>query len=424
RKLFIKDMEDKISIIKRLNSQSKNLKNIHIEWHEKRESEIVKSLQISIKRILYFLREKKDRKILPLVYQALFYIKEFKEEDHKEIEQRILQSQIIHHQVALTFWGGIFLFLALSIAFIMLVQKNLILPILELKKMAGAIKEKNFTYSFQYQNQDEIGELKKSLEEMAGELKEFYQSLERKVQAQAQLLVRSEKLASLGTLVAGIAHEINNPLATISICAESLLKRGKEDKPFDKDREEYLSLILEETLRCKKITGDLLEFARYNEVQFEEVNLLALLEKALVFFEWMEKNEPKKVHLHSFLPKKIGPIQGEPNQLLQVFINLLKNAYDALEEGGNIYIKVQELSKTIQVKIWDDGAGIEKENLPRIWDPFFTTKKVGHGTGLGLPITHTLLEGHGAQIEIESEGKGKGTMVKIVFPKEHKDKEG
>jgi signal transduction histidine kinase len=256
-----------------------------------------------------------------------------------------------------------------------------------------------------------------------GELRRSYDEL----QQSQSLLVRQEKLASLGRLAAGLAHELNNPLSSVAGFAEALQRRldeeGMAGHPGLAEFQEYLTVILGEVSRAAAIVRRLLDFARQREPAFGPVDLQTVMTDAVAFVQRQASLANQKIVLAPFPPGCV--VQGDSHMLQQVFLNLLTNALDAIEGGGEVQITARQESgvfgqgfgrPTLAVVVADNGCGIPPENVARIFDPFFTTKEVGKGTGLGLAICLSIVEQHGGTIEVRSEGQGKGTVVTVSLP--------
>ena len=235
-------------------------------------------------------------------------------------------------------------------------------------------------------------------------------------------LIQSQKLASVGELSAGIAHEINNPLAVIGEEAgwmQDLLKRDslKDIKEMD-DFKDSLQEIAQQTGRCKEITHKLLSFARKMESVIKDVNINDLVEDIIGMVEREATLDNIKFarQYHEHLPL----IYSDPSQLRQVILNLINNARDAIDRGGEIKIETDiGEGDTINIRVGDTGKGIPTENLGKIFDPFYTTKPPGKGTGLGLSICHGIIEKLGGDISVASQA-GKGTTFTITLPLEMK----
>jgi PAS domain S-box-containing protein len=237
--------------------------------------------------------------------------------------------------------------------------------------------------------------------------------IEKELQDTQVRLLQSEKMASLGSLAAGVAHEINNPLGGILIYASLLM----EDFEASKDpRVEDLQKIVEEATRCKEIVKSLLEFGRQTDSRFEPVDINKAMLDGLFFLE-------KQVLFHDIkiikrLDQTLPLIEGDANQIKQVFMNMMVNAAEAMsEEGGAFTITTGSTSdrSSIFISFQDEGIGIPAEIQSKIFDPFFTTKGVGKGTGLGLSTSYGIIQSHHGNIDVTS-SPGKGTTFTIYLP--------
>ncbi len=224
----------------------------------------------------------------------------------------------------------------------------------------------------------------------------------------------AEKLASIGQLAAGVAHEINNPLGTIMIYS-SMVKKNIEKTLGDGQNIEDLKLILAEAQRCKNIVANLLNFARQGKLKIAEVDLLSIL----IEITKSIKNNPDYQNISIELNDLKGNnvIHGDPDQLKQVFVNLITNACEAMEDSEKKEIKLKTYSEgnDVCIEIADTGCGIPEDNLNKLFTPFFTTKKMGKGTGLGLAISYGIIKMHKGNIKVESSSH-EGTRVKISLP--------
>jgi two-component system, NtrC family, sensor kinase len=271
---------------------------------------------------------------------------------------------------------------------------------------------------------DEIGYLAASFNQMTEKLKaandeliEWGKTLEKKVEERTkeliemqEHLIQSEKLASLGKLAAGVAHEINNPLGGILIYSHLLLEETK------KDTLEYENLrkIVKETTRCKDIVKGLLEFARPKEPEMAPTDINDVVDKALFIFERQALFQNIKLNKeYSDLPR----IVSDGAQLQQVFTNIIANAAEAMDGNGVLTIKTSLDAKNecLKIEFTDTGHGIREEDKARLFEPFFTTKEVGKGTGLGLAISYGIVQKHQGLIEFKSE-VGKGSTFTVILP--------
>jgi two-component system NtrC family sensor kinase len=236
-------------------------------------------------------------------------------------------------------------------------------------------------------------------------------TMEKKLQETHLQLVSSEKMASLGKLAAGIAHEINNPLGGILIYSSLMM----EDLPEEDPRRGDLARIVQEAGRCKEIVKSLLEFARQTEPKMEPTDINRAINDGLFFLvnQALFHNIQIVKKLDPFLPF----VQGNASQLKQVLMNIIVNAAEAMHDSGTLTITTSPAPdrKTVFVEFTDTGEGIPEENLTRIFDPFFTTKEVGKGTGLGLATSYGIVEDHGGKISVKSK-IGEGTTFTIELP--------
>jgi two-component system sensor histidine kinase/response regulator len=233
------------------------------------------------------------------------------------------------------------------------------------------------------------------------------------VKTMSQQLWQAEKLATMGELASSIAHELNNPLATVSLRVESLIAQTTGDDP----RLRELGIIGQEVERMGNLVSNLLQFSRRSQPQISTVNVCDEIEKTLELIHYHLRKHNIAV-AREFKPE--GPlIHADRQQLRQLFLNLFTNASDAMPEGGTLTIRVTRRpeEKQICIEIADTGVGISPEVLPKVTEPFYTTKPEGKGTGLGLAICRRIAEAHNGTLNITSDGApGKGTKVCITLP--------
>jgi len=233
---------------------------------------------------------------------------------------------------------------------------------------------------------------------------------------QRQMLL-TERLTTAGRLAAGVAHEINNPLATIAGCAESLQGRlGAGDPALVSEPGEfrhYLRLIEEEAYRCKEITGSLLQFVRDPGSRRGPTDLNGVVLKAVDLLSHQSRFAESRVVTE--LDPALPPVDANEGQLRQVCLGLASNALEAMEGRGLLTIRSRVVRGEVELELEDTGPGISEENLARIFDPFFTTKPPGQGTGLGLAIAQGIVTDHGGRIEVSS-APGKGSVFRVVLP--------
>lgn len=335
--------------------------------------------------------------------------------------------------------------------------KIIITPLLELVKGSKELSEGNFSYRFKPTNYLEINELINTYNQMAQSLQTLYTDLENKVKERTKelenannelkntqaMMVHSEKMRSLGELVAGITHEINNPinfihgnmvhlqnyskalLGIINLYEKCEIDLSEEKKKELKELKEKIELdFLKEDLpmlikscqdgteRTKNIILDLKNFSRLDELVVNNIDLVQEIDTTLNILRNKMKN---KVEIVKEYENNIPIIEGYGGQLNQVFMNILDNACYAIKEKGTIYIRLQKTEKDVIIEFEDTGCGINKEQTAKIFDPFFTTKPVGEGTGLGMSISYKVIQKHNGTISVNSI-EGKGTAFRIQLP--------
>ena len=333
----------------------------------------------------------------------------------------------LRNKVVYSFFGigvlGVLLVLLLSF----FITTGIIRPLKEMVASTRKIAEGDLSHEVPITSRDEIGQLAESFNHMLVRLKQARQELEdygrvleekveersqqlRKIQVQ---LMQSEKLASLGRLASGVAHEINSPLTGILTFSHLLMRKLKDNPELQKE----LELIVRETTRVSAIARGLLDFARESKPQKRPCNIndlilhtLALVERQAVF---------QNIRIVKNLDPQVPIILLDANQIQQVFMNILLNAADAMSQEGTLTItsNFPPGNSFVRVKFTDTGCGIPEENLTRIFDPFFTTKAEKKGTGLGLAVSYGIIERHRGRIEVQSE-LNRGTTIAIHLPLE------
>jgi two-component system, NtrC family, sensor kinase len=274
----------------------------------------------------------------------------------------------------------------------------------------------DFDYRIHLDTQDEMAELADALNDMTDRFQEIRDDLDRQVQCRTREVIRSEQLASVGFLAAGVAHEINNPLASIAMCAESLEGRIDAMAPAESDAQvarRYLTLIQNEAFRCKGITEKLLDFSRLGEVKRQATALAALVTDVADMLR----------HVGRFAGRSIEIDEGQdvlvmvnPQEIKQVVLNLLVNALDSIEENGSVRVAARRSGGAGVLTFTDDGCGMTPEVLDNLFEPFFTRRKTGQGTGLGLSIVHRIITDHEGRIEVTSDGPGRGSTFRVTLP--------
>jgi two-component system NtrC family sensor kinase len=313
------------------------------------------------------------------------------------------------------------------------VHRLVYLPLRDLESGAQRLATGNLDQPIPVRSGDEFGKLASSFNAMTDalrnsreELRESARTLEQKVEKRTQELrraqaetMRGEKLASVGLLASGVAHELNNPLTGI-LTFSHLLREKMPDKSPDA---EDMDLVIRETKRCAAIIKRLLDFAREKQPEKKFTDLNQIITDTVRIVE--QPAHLRDIEIVLDLDRSLPPIWIDADQIKQVIMNMVVNAQHAVEEKGNITIRTRraldprvsaaEAKPMVAISVIDTGCGIPEKNLKRIFDPFFTSKDVGRGTGLGLSVSHGIVEAHGGLIEVESR-VGEGSTFRIFLP--------
>ncbi len=309
------------------------------------------------------------------------------------------------------------LVIVLSVLILIIVRRNITRPINQLVERVREIGSGRWEQRIEIKGRDEIAALAEEFNTMSEELNRSYSKFLQEQQQKLKLerdLRHSERLASVGHLAAGLAHEIGTPLSIVRGRAEYLLRRPRSSEELAGN----LAVIRSQSDRITAIVRQLLEFSRRREPMFRSVELSDLLNhvRYLLEHQLLEKNLKVAIHV-SPLPLFI---QADPDLLQQVFINLFANSLHALSPGGAIQIRASAVpfvggKGSVRIIFEDNGIGIAAETIDHVFDPFFTTKDVGEGAGLGLAVTYGIIKEHGGEITVESE-PGKFTRFLIHLP--------
>lgn len=314
------------------------------------------------------------------------------------------------------------LLVLLFMALLVLTKRFIIAPVKRIVKHQRQIADGDLSGHIEVKSRDELGllaaganEMTDSLRKSQEEVNAWANTLENKVQERTQRiqemqanLARSERLAALGKLVAGIAHEINNPLT--GILAYSSMAEERED--IDEQLRKDLQTITHETQRCAEIVRGLLDFGRESILSKKFTSIDQLLNKTLMLVEYQSIFQD--ILINRNYAEDMPELEVDPNQLEQVFMNMFLNAAHAMPEGGELSIDTWQDRDKMLIAISDSGSGISPENLTKIFDPFFSTKDQ-QGTGLGLSVSYGIVKNHGGTIEVEST-EGVGTRFLISLP--------
>ncbi len=330
-----------------------------------------------------------------------------------------LRDNILSGQQQVSIWIILFLVVIALLGFYVL-SRRILRPVRELIFATEKIATGEFPQNLDIGNVRELNQLSSALHAMhqqielsKGMLKENIEALEQsnKVIISTQKeLIASEKFASLGKLSAGVAHEIGNPLSAIIGYVDVL---NKTTDISDEDKRRFLSNIKQEVSRIDRIIKTLLDYARAKEFEIKKVNINDIIRDAVNILE--TQGIFNDIELTKNLDENMRTIDADAHQISQVIINLLLNAVDALDGNGEIVISSSVDSENkVEVSVKDNGAGIDEENLDKIFDPFYTTKEPGKGTGLGLSVSARIVQYFGGEITVDSK-RGEGSVFRIRF---------
>jgi two-component system, NtrC family, sensor kinase len=326
------------------------------------------------------------------------------------------------YRLAITIaWVTTILAAILLAATVFLFHKWIARPLATLVDGSRQVAAGKFDHRIRLHSADEMCELAESMNAMTARFQEIRDDLDRQVQERTKQVVRSEQLASVGFLAAGVAHEINNPLASIALCSESLEGRladllADADESHAAERDvvrSYLEMIQKEAFRCKQITEKLLDFSRMGDAEWHHTELRDLVSGVIEMVS----------HLGRYGDKQVKLVEGEPviaeicpQEIKQVVLNLITNGLDSLNPGGTVTVAVGSRGSSAEIIVTDDGCGMTPEVMKHLFEPFFTRRRNGQGTGLGLSITYRIIEEHNGHIVPTSLGLGKGSQFTVTLP--------
>jgi two-component system, NtrC family, sensor kinase len=294
-------------------------------------------------------------------------------------------------------------------------------PLQELVAGSRLVAAGKFEHRIELAARDELGELADAMNAMTDKFCHIRDDLDRQVRERTNQVVRSEQLASVGFLAAGVSHEINNPLASIALCSESL--EGRMHELLDgvgADRAEdvavarnYLQMIQREAFRCKQITDKLLDFARRGDSQRHTTDLRELVVGVIEMVKHLGQYQDKRMEL---LPGPPVLAAVNPQEIKQVLLNLTTNALESLDAGGRVAVTVERRGDSVRMVVEDNGCGMTDDVLKHLFEPFYTSRRSGQGIGLGLSITHRIVEEHRGHIDATSDGPGRGSRFVVSLP--------
>ncbi len=328
-------------------------------------------------------------------------------------------SQKQYHASRVIVWTSALTVLVMLCGLAALFHRWVLYPVRLLQRGVRRVARGAFDYKIDLHTGDEMQALAEAFNDMTARLSVTYADLERQVQERSKQLVRSERLAGVGFLAAGVAHEINNPLASIAFCSEALESRlgplldGAEGGD-SKVARNYLRMIQEEAFRCKSITEKLLDFSRCAEIQRERTDIADLIQGVVEMVQHMGKYRGKQILFQH--PRDVVTAHVDGQEIKQVVLNLVVNALDSMDSGGTLRIELREVEGMAEMSFTDDGCGMPPEVLENIFEPFFTKRRTGKGTGLGLSITHRIISQHLGEITATSPGEDLGSTFVVRLP--------
>jgi two-component system, NtrC family, sensor kinase len=319
-----------------------------------------------------------------------------------EKEERLEIDRLFQRAMGL-FVGSVVVFLALGAMATYYLTRMLVRPLFQMQQAMDKIAHGDFS---------PIPQPESSSEEFFALFRAFNRMIH-ELEVHQEQLVQSRKIAAVGTLTSGIAHELNNPINNIVLTAEALKEDFREVS-----QEEALGLIqdiLAQAERASEIVKGLLDFSRSEHPEFEPLPIAGVIQETLKLVR--NQLSLSGIQVEADLPSDLPLVHGDHKSLQQVFLNLFINAIQAMLDGGSLTIRAypSQDGEWLKVEVRDTGIGIAAEHLSRIFDPFYTTKQVGRGTGLGLSVTYGIVEKHGGHLEVESQ-KGKGSTFTVVLP--------
>jgi two-component system, NtrC family, sensor kinase len=312
--------------------------------------------------------------------------------------------------ISIVLFGGLMIFS----------HKWIFAPIGRLAVGVERISKGEYGYRLDVKTNCEISQMAKTFNSMAAKIEQDQKDKEREIQERSKQLVLSERLAGVGFLASGVAHEINNPLSFIMNAVNGVKRRLSDEalaEMSEKDRKrifDYLDLIQSESERCEAITKKLLDFSYSGGDEKNLYDVVAVCQEVTSMVSHLSKYKDKSVTVNRSLPLHAW-VNGP--EIKQVVLNIIANALDASESGGTVEVAVNELPDQVEISVTDHGSGMTKEQQAKIFEPFFTTKEVGQGTGLGLSITHRIMVDHDGTLEVHSDGEGQGSTFTLRFPK-------
>lgn len=330
-----------------------------------------------------------------------------------------------HTWYAISF--AVLLFALITLAgMLYLAQRGIFGPLERLIRGSRRVADGDYDHRVDVAMDGEVAELAKALNDMTASFQAIKDGLDEKVRQRSREVVRSEQMASVGFMAAGLAHEINNPLAAIAWSAESLESRfldllSNDPEAMDdgtREREtatilRYLRRIQDEAFRCKGITSGLLDYSRLDDKKKHPTDVVELIHAVVEMVRPLKKYIGRQIHFD-----RQQPILAlvNPQEMKQVVLNLITNALESIPKHGNVWIELDPSDPHLILRVRDDGCGMDDEVKSHLFEPFFTRRADGSGTGLGLAITYRIIEEHQGQIEAISPGPNRGSTLTVRLP--------
>lgn len=339
---------------------------------------------------------------------------------HRRLHTLATEVKLQYRLAIVLAWATTVLTVLLLAAAVWFFFKWIARPLSTLVHGSREVAAGKFDHRIHLESHDEMRELAEAMNAMTARFQEIRDDLDRQVRERTKQVVRSEQLASVGFLAAGVAHEINNPLASISICSESLESRlaalMRDDEANAAEHEvvnNYLQMIQKEAFRCKQITEKLLDFSRTGDPERHLTDLRELVSGVIEMIS----------HIGSYRDKHVELLDGEPvlaelcpQEFKQVVLNLITNGLDSLDPGGRVSVSITSRGPDAVIVVCDNGCGMTEDVIKHLFEPFFTRRRNGQGTGLGLSISYRIIEEHLGQIVAESKGLDQGSQFTVTLP--------
>lgn len=352
---------------------------------------------------------------------------------HLQLATLAEETRAEAHALIAVNWFSSVVAVSLLAAFLYLFYRWILRPLHELVAGSRRVAGGDFDYRIKLATRDEMAELGEAFNSMTARFQEIRDDLDNQVQERTRQVIRNEQLASVGFLAAGVAHEINNPLASIAMCAESLegriaeLRATANEHAGDVDidslgetidvTQRYLGMIQTEAFRCKEITEKLLDFSRLGNAQRQLTDLREIVQQVIDMVSHLGKYQDRRI-VFTKVTAASEPLLANvvPQEIKQVVLNLVTNALDCLDSNGQLTISAEANGEWAELDFTDNGCGMTTETMTHLFEPFFTRKRQGQGTGLGLSITYRIVTDHGGQIFAHSEGPGRGAQFTVTLP--------